>query len=309
MDKTFRHFVLAVQRAFNDFDPKIKEHSYEESLKDDPPIFIVGSPRAGSTMLFQILCGQFQLSYISNIMAAFPSWMVRFVSWLPRTATGYRGDIRESRYGYVPGLLSPNESGKILARWLEPSQDPDHQIFVKRTFGAITKFSGCPMLMKNQNRLTVNMARLEEIFGNPRYIFIKRDPLYTAQSILIARRETLQDDSAWFSAKPPGYQEQLGKDPFYQVLWQVLALEHIVEKSSQNIPRERFFSLDYEDFCAAPGNYLHGLLEKFGLTWKEGAAPDDLTLNPSKRIKLPREDWEKLTQVYQEIKDANLFED
>ena len=240
MNNTIRRFMLAIQRRFNKFDPNVRGHSYEENLGDDPPIFIVGSPRAGSTLLFQILCGQFQLSYISNIMAAFPSWMVRLVRWLPRSATGYSGDIRESRYGYVPGLLSPNESGKILAKWLEKSPDPDHALFVKRTFGAITKYSGCPMLIKNQNRLTVNMGRLENIFGNPRYIFIKRDPIYTAQSILIARRETLEDDSAWFSAKPPGYQEQLGKDPFFQVMWQVLVLEQIVEKCRGLIPVDLF---------------------------------------------------------------------
>lgn len=145
----FRRLMLAIQKTFNNFDPSVKTRfSDEESLSKNPPIFIIGSPRAGSTLLFQVLSGQFQLSYISNIMAAFPSLMVRLLQFFPSAARGYTGEIKESRYGYIPGIFSPNESGKILAKWLEDSQDPNHDIYVRRTFAAITNLSGCPMVFK-----------------------------------------------------------------------------------------------------------------------------------------------------------------
>jgi hypothetical protein len=304
----FRRLVLAVQNRFNNFDPSIMSGLYDEnSLVTDPPIFIIGSPRAGSTLLFQILCSQFRLSYISNIMAIIPSWMVRLTKYMPALASGYTGQIKESRYGYIPGLMSPNESGKILAKWLDVGQDPDHDLYVRRTFAAITALTGSPIVLKNQNRLTVNIDRLESIFTNACYIAIERDPLYTAQSLLIARREVLQDERSWFSAQPPGYEKVLDRDPYFQVIWQVLALKKIVAEKRKLIPQARFFTLDYEEFCAGPASHLRRLQDQYHLQWQPDADPDAIHLTASKKRKLSSQDWENLERGYSDVLDSALI--
>ena len=305
MFNQFRSLALAIQEKFNKFDPSVKSRFVDDNiLNSHPPIFIIGSPRAGSTLLFQVLCSQFQLSYISNIMAAFPSMMIRMLRYVPSVATGYTGQIRMSKYGYVPGLVSPNESGKILAKWFEKSPNPDHDKYIRNTFAAITGLSGAPVVLKNQNRLTVNIDKLEAIFSNARYIAIERDPLYNAQSLLIARREVLGNERSWFSAKPPGYERILDRDPYYQVVWQVLALQEIVKEKSQTIPGQRFYDLDYEDFCNNPALHLRRIQKQFDLTWKPGSDPDGIKLTASKKIKLAQHDWDKLEDAYRIIKES-----
>ena len=37
----------------------------------NPPIFIIGAPRSGSTLLYQVLINNFKLSYIPNISSIF----------------------------------------------------------------------------------------------------------------------------------------------------------------------------------------------------------------------------------------------
>ena len=74
----------------------------------------------------------------------------------------------------------------------------------------------------------MRLERINQIFPNAIYIYIKRDVIYTAQSIILARRKLFRNDDGWFSVKPQNYETLLELDPFEQVISQIVSIENYV---------------------------------------------------------------------------------
>jgi hypothetical protein len=301
MANRFRTLALSIQKQFNDYDGTMKRLGDETTLREKPPIFIVGSPRTGSTLLYQVLLSQFRLSYISNIMALMPAHMLKMARLYPKVATGFVGAYKENNYGYVPGLTSPNEAGKILKKWFEDlAQDEQHRQDIRQTVSTVTKLTDAVFLMKNQRRLTINLPLLQSTFPEARYIITHRDPRYVAQSMLLARREVMGDDTLWWNVQPDGYEATLDKSPLYQVLWQVMTLQEMSHIALQTHDNERMMVIDYEVLCTQPEAVLQQLQEKFSLEWHQQREqlPE---LRASRRVKLTDGEWEELNHHYQDL--------
>lgn len=300
MNQQLREIILGVQHLFNGFDSLVKKPLDSSILEDKPPIFLVGAPRVGSTLVFQVMLGQMRLAYISNIMALFPSVMVKMCKLSKRVACGYSGNIRESEYGYVPGLFSPNEAGKIVRKWFDKAESEQKREYVRRTFCLISSITGCPIFMKNPTN-SIRIREIRSILPESQFILLQRDPLMTAQSILLSRRRVLGRDDGWFSVKPPGYESVLVKHPFYQVLWQVLTLEKLVLTSFVDDP-DVLFKMKYEEFCENPRVILRKIRERFQLDWRDDAPPLNQSMPVSSQIRLASDEWQKLGCIYHEVK-------
>jgi len=72
-----RKYLLEIQGLFSGFDSLAKKNTAEDLPEELNPIFIVGAPRSGSTLLFQLLIRHTKLIYISNLMALFPNQMIK----------------------------------------------------------------------------------------------------------------------------------------------------------------------------------------------------------------------------------------
>src|SRR5690606_22671196 len=77
------------------------------------PVFVIGPPRSGTTLLYQLLVNRFDFIYLDNLSSKFYSaptvgmWLSKTVAGLaPRTSTGY-----ESAYGKTESIFGPNEAG------------------------------------------------------------------------------------------------------------------------------------------------------------------------------------------------------
>jgi hypothetical protein len=293
-----RQIALSVQRLFNGFDPLVRKAAMD-SAWSRPPIFIVGAPRTGSTALFQLMLRSFQLAYISNAMALLPRFMVRLCRRYPRAASGYDGVIRESRFGYVPGLFSPNEAGKILRRWFDQDDLQQEAAYIRRTLQLIGEYTGAPLLTKN----THNSLRIPAILGvlpESRFVLLTRDPLMTAQSLLLARRELHGDDACWFSVEPPGHDAILSAPPLRQVLWQAMTMERIVLEAFVDRP-ESLVRVRYENLCDNPGRVLRELQARLGIAWRDGVLKNPNPLRASRQIRLSSSEWDELSFHYRDL--------
>ena len=253
------------------------------------PVFIIGAPRTGSTLLFQAMLGQFSLSYISNAMALMPSLMTRFCKIWPRLAVNYDGNIRQSQYGFVPGMFSPNEAGRLCRKWFEEDGNEKDAICTMASLFSITRY---PVLIKNifnSNRL----GNIRKIFPESRFIFIKRDPLFAAQSILIARKKIMGSYEQWWSIRPDGYRRVIGRSPFYQVLWQIQSIE---DKILNDLKGE-MITVCYEDFCQSPDLVLKTIEDEIGLQRRRDCLPLRSVKN-SNRVSLEQEEWDVLMEYY-----------
>jgi hypothetical protein len=298
-----RKAVLKVQNHFNEFDSSIL--NAKESTLNQPPIFVVGAPRVGSTLLFQILVHQFEVAYISNIMAAIPSHMLKLCRLFPQVADSTPGEIRESDLGYVPGLRGPNEAGAIYRKWFESENTEQHKRLVRSTVSKISEVTGKPLLSKNQ----FNSLRIDSIYRilpESHYIFLVRDPIMVAQSLLIAREKEYGDMNHWWSLKPPNWQSIVNKAPAYQVIWQVLSTNSFVRKKIEEY-QLRYSNINYYDLCTKPESIVKQLGNEIAGITPRKDRPNLAPLEVSQKQKVSAPLWRELSDAYSDLSKDSFY--
>ncbi len=262
---------------------------------DLQPVFIVGAPRSGSTALYQALTECLDLLYIDNLAALFYRNLY-FGMWLSRTIFGDSGHgcfrSEQGSTGFC-GLHAPAECGDFWYRWLprEPHYIPKGQLGeaaieeIRQTlYGIIHRFRR-PLLFKNLNA-GQRMGMLSQIVPNAKFIYIFRDPLYNAQSIMEVKREKGLDPRAWWSIMPKNYKELLKLDAPAMAMAQVFYLERQIMEDREYFSPEQCIDIRYEDFCwNVPGTIR--LLRDFisaGAPMKRDPAGIDIDLREEQTV-------------------------
>ncbi|MFN2244090.1 MAG: sulfotransferase [Anaerolineae bacterium] len=295
MNLLLRHCALLIQRLFCGFDDRAARYIDVELSDQCAPIFLIGAPRTGSTLLLQLLVRQVRVAYISNAMAAAPRFMVPICCFSQRACMGFNGNVRNSEFGFVPGLWAPNEAGQVMRDWFGESADDTETPKVRAMFAAIADAAQAPLVLKNQSN-TLRLARIRRTFPAARLLLLRRDLRWTAQSLLLARRRLVGDERQWWSVAPPGFANISHREPLYQVLWQADRLEQIALDACLAAP-QRAAVVDYEDLCAHPGQTLLGLGQRFELA-TTGAPPPTLSASTARR--LTTHEWDELNALYAE---------
>ncbi|MDH3605862.1 MAG: sulfotransferase [Acidimicrobiia bacterium] len=219
-----------------------------------PIVLIVGAPRSGSTLLYQVLAAHLPVSYPSNLTDLF--------SRAPITATARLGRFARRKldyrfhYGNTASLGAPSAGFSLWNRWLGadryrvPSEMAPGVAADMRAFFAAweTAFEG-PFLCKN-NRNTAGIGVLATELPNAKFIVIRRDPLFVAQSLLEAR-EHVQGDRAvgWGLGASPHPSEG---DHLAEVADQVFGIESLVQEAIAHLDPARVLELGYAELCADP---------------------------------------------------------
>lgn len=184
----------------------------EPDLEKAFPVFIIGAPRTGSTFLYQSITNSLDVAYIDNLVELFyDSFCAGF--FISKALYGnkphnnfvsYHGNTRR-----LGGLHAPSECGAFWYRWLPLD---DHYVRSQDIDGASKKeirtnikcalaIVKRPIIFKNLNA-GQRLDLLNNVFPESRFIFIKRDPLATAQSIYNAKQRVNYRPDQWWSIKP-----------------------------------------------------------------------------------------------------------
>jgi hypothetical protein len=257
----FKKIVLIIQSIFN----RNEIHLLNSNINiDNQPIFIIGAPRTGSTVLFQLLISRYKLVYISNLMALMPMFLSLIGRITLNSLLAYN-EIKDSNYGFIKGLHSPNEAGKVSERWFSKNEFNKHLYL---SIARLSNKSKCSIVIKSLG----NSLKIEEImatFPNAKFIFLKRSLFSNAQSLIEARFKVNKDINKWFSIRPKGYLKILKEmNPIEQVVWQIRTINRIIESKIKIYPYN-FIKLDYEDLCENPQDELLKIEEFLNLEVKE----------------------------------------
>lgn len=224
-----------------------------------PPTFIVGAPRTGSTLLYQVLTNTFEVAYISNLAAYF-----HHALWLGlrlhdrRFGTRPHGSF-ESRHGRTRGLIAPSETGKFWYRFFPRDRDfvaagevPFERLDpLRRTVAAAVEDLKRPIVFKNLNN-GQRLQALREAFPEALVVFVRRDPLATARSLAVARRRANGTLDAWFSVRPRDWKALLALPWPEQVVAQVRSIERQIEEDLGRFPPGRVLTVRYESLLRDP---------------------------------------------------------
>lgn len=247
------------------------------------PVFIVGPPRTGSTLLYQLLVRRYRFCYFSNLLNRFPATPLALTKLSMMVGGFDAADDFNSRYGDTLGWYSPSQGRDCWAGWLPESPNavgpeevaPEAKQRIRATVGAMQRICGRPFVNKWPPN-SVRVRLLADIFPEALFVRISRAPEPTVRSILRGRDELCRRGSGWFSVKPPGYREiMLERPPDEQAAWQIASIEHTLDADSEAVGRARFFPVRYEELTREPRGVLRAF-ERFyalsgGAVLEEGA--------------------------------------
>lgn len=256
-----RHLLLAGPRnlAMATLNPLERRLCNRAGEVGRGAVFIIGPPRSGTSLFYELLVTKFHFAYLSNL--------AHRLYRTPAAATHLgRGVIRNwtgnyaSTHGHIGGWGAPCEGGWFWQRWL-PECDviDEHDLDgrsigeMRRTIAAISHTLEAPFVSKNVDH-SVQMRALNSIFPGCTFIEIQRNDADCVRSILKLRRDVSgeRNPKQWLSVKPQGWEYFRDADPVKQVCAQVLLTKRSIEESAQRIDPRRRCVVQYDRLCANP---------------------------------------------------------
>lgn len=230
--------------------------SYAAKELKHQPVFIIGAPRTGSTILYQILSNQLDVTYVDNLICRFHRnffagcWLSDkvFKQRAHDCFTSENGDTSSS------GLRAPSECGEFWYRWLPSDRHflDDDEIKVEMVEGirqeitAVINYFDKPILFKNLNA-GQRLRLLHQCFPYAKFIVVNREPLYTAQSILLAKRKLGLADSEFWSIMPRNVDKLRPLSAYEQITKQIYFLKRQIYNDQKLFSDNSFLEVEYSD--------------------------------------------------------------
>lgn len=220
------------------------------------PIFIIGVPRSGTTLLYQLLINSLKFAYIPNIANHFYMCPITATKCGKKFCKEYRSSF-SSKYGFEKGCMSPSEAGNIWNRWFPHEKwegfnyTPVGYLSAKarRDFYSIVahheRIFDAPFLTKNV-KWSVRLPVLKEVFQNIKLIHVKRDPVDSALSLLQIRRKLGVN---WWSVIPKEVNQITKLTDIEQVAYQVYYVEKDIWDDIKLYGFNQVHTVIYKDLC------------------------------------------------------------
>ena len=237
------------------------------------PIFIIGCPRSGTTVISEVLAAHHNLAWFSNWMNRYPRvpFLATFsrVCDLPILGERIRGAKRQNDESYP--LLSryaprPEEawhiweyccSAKFRSDMLKETKPSEEEKRRAQRFVRLT------CLYQGKNRFVAKltgpprMTYLREIFPDAYFVHIIRDGRAVVNSLLNVDfwRERGGLERPWWSGLPDEsiqQWEECGKTPEALAAVQWKYLIELARQESKVIPAGHYLEVKYEDFTRRP---------------------------------------------------------
>jgi len=205
-------------------------------------IFIVGIPRSGTTLSYQIFSNYFQCSYLRNIDNLF----YKNFYWTLNKLKKHEVTDYKSNLGFTSGVYGHAEGRSIFKYWLNNDLTESEKfdfnlnkiIEFKGTISSVSSKHNPFIFSYIGNLFIVN--KLLALFPNSVVIRLRRNTKDLSRSL-----EKLHEKNSFFSLKPIGYKNQLSKSNRVKAQFQIKRCEKILFQSKHG----RIFDLDYEEIC------------------------------------------------------------
>ncbi len=222
----------------------------------DRPVFIVSSPRSGSTLLFETLSNAPGLATIGGESHG----LIESIPQINPAARGW-------------------ESNRLTAADAEPST----VALLRELFRAAMRYrDGAPAtaspvrMLEKTPKNALRVPFLAAAFPEARFVYLYRDPRPTLASMIEAWssggfRTYPQlpgwTGPAWSLLLIPGWRELSGAPLGQIVAQQWSATTRILLDDLEAFPKDRWLALRYESFIAAPQNEISRLCDALDLDW------------------------------------------
>lgn len=231
------------------------------------PLFVMSAPRAGSTLLFDLLA---RLPDVVTLGGESHE-VIRGIPALHPAARGYASDA-------LSAAEATPEVCAALCRALA--------VRLRRRDGTSLLGSPAPSVpgpLRFVEKTPANALRipfLRSVFPDAQFIYLKRDPRENLSSLLEGWRErrflAYSDlpgwpHRGWSFLLPPGWPALVGRPLVEIVAAQYSAANLAIERDLADLPPSRVATVDFEELLAAPRAVLRRLADFAALAWDEEA--------------------------------------
>lgn len=292
MTELFRPTALAIQNLFNQFDPATRREKAALADERFAPIFVVGPPRSGSTLVYQALCRSLEVSYVSNLMSLLPRFIARLAPFSLRHAPAADAPFEAGEYGFLPGLFSPSEAGKVMDKWFAGGTDRAFRDAVRRSIAGMGRCTGRPLLVKCAS-LALKLETILEVLPNARVVILTREPAFVVQSLLLGKTDTDLAADRWEGIDPPGSEAHRAAGSEAETAWQIAEILRMIERDAAKARPECVSRMTYEEFCADPRSTVRRIAGELRIGC---AAADALParFEISRQRRVSEESWQRI---------------
>jgi hypothetical protein len=232
------------------------------------PIFIIGVPRSGTTLLYQLIDFALPTCYFTNLTKMFRG---RFITQPPLVLSAWlakklrliehRKETFESRYGTTEGWGNPSDTGDIWRHWFSKGYyvgtgvlPYQQKRYLCRAVAWTERIFGRAFVDKTVDN-TVRILALDEIFPTACFVQCIRSPLAIAQSLYIGRMEEIRLGMPYFYTdypKPREYERIKNKGLVEQTCELVYYIDRNMHNDKAALSADRFLTVEYESLCNSP---------------------------------------------------------
>jgi hypothetical protein len=274
-----------------------------------PVIFIVGVPRSGTTLLYQLMARHLDVAYITNAVARYwlaPLWAFQHQEAEARIAL-------QSHLGRSEGDAAPHEFGWFW-QYHAPAEGPHHRTeseldafdwdFIGAELEAIAGWFGRPLVLKSLVAVDYHIPRFARELPGSTFVHIERDPRFTAQSLLESRRQRYGDEKTWWSIRPRDVDAWLDRDPVEQVAHQIEDISRHIKGGLATLPTNRWTSLSYEKLVEDPVGEMEKVARFVGSPMRNRAGLADCSLRDANFARFPTA---RFSRIETALRDEGLL--
>jgi len=247
------------------------------------PVFLIGAPRSGTSLLYKSLALHDGFGYISNYNERLPRWSaVAVLNRLPAAVPAAR---RAVWFGGANGNAYVYNSGRPLAHKLLPMPTEGESLFtrcgipeapvppdlphaatvseLRSSFARLRRFGGGQRVLCKRIANNLRLPLLVEAFPDATFVQLTRDGRAVAPSL----RKVNWWPGFWvfWYGSTTDQWEAAGGDP-----WELAARHWVeevqaLEQGVRAVPEEQLIDLRYEDFVADPVGRLAEIAGRAGL--------------------------------------------
>ncbi|QDS87236.1 hypothetical protein EC9_14140 [Rosistilla ulvae] len=250
--------------------PAHDAHLIEPACEKHATIHVIGSPRSGTTLLTQLVASEFNVGFINNLSAAFwlaPAYGIRLARKLNRYQ--FESNLR-SDFGQTNAIGEPHEFGRFWRELLgysdmsEPCESHEKAIDwnrVKAVQASMLNANDGPMLFKSF-LVAWHLKKFSEVMEKSLFVWIRRDLLENALSLLKTRRDYAASLDEWVGLRPKACSTNDFPTVHQQVAAQVYFVNSRIEQQLNDIDVSRWALVDYAMLCSDPNSELDRIFLK-----------------------------------------------
>lgn len=239
-----------------------EQGNYLDLKEEHPFIFIFGLPRSGTTLLTQLVANCFDIGYINNFTARFWKAPITGIKLSGILFDREKKSDFKSDYGRTGGIADIHDFAYFWQRWLKIRHFSD-LVDIKAKEKEIDWKSLKKALLNIQGKfgkglaakaiyLSCFMKRCQELLQRALFVYVERNELDVAVSILDARRKFQTNVKIWWGAWPPEYPKIKDLPYMEQIAGQVYYLKKFYDEQIRSINANNLVCLRLEDLCIDP---------------------------------------------------------